>query len=89
MSPLTEVAATADAIKQRLGPALDELDARVRRAKRVVTRAQHAAEDGVDAAVTQVRRHPLQAVALAAGVGAFVGAAFGLVWSKWPPRTKC
>ena len=89
MSPFTEVAATADAFKQRLGPALDEFDERVRQAKRVVTRAQHAAEDGVGATVKQIRRHPLRAVAFAAGIGAFVGAAFGLVWSNWTPRTKC
>ena len=89
MSPLTEIAATADAIKQRLGPAVNEFDERVRQGKRVVTRAQHAAEDGVDAAVTQIRRHPLRAVAIAGGVGAFVGAVFGLVWSRWPARTNC
>ena len=89
MSPLTEVAAKADVLKQRLGPVLDEFDETVRQAKRVVTRAQHAAEDGVGAAVTQIRRHPLRAVAISAGIGTFVGAAFGLVWSKWPSRTKC
>lgn len=89
MSPLSEVAAAADAIKQRLGPAVDEFDERVRQGRRVIMRAQHAAEDGVDATVTQIRRHPLRAVAIAGGIGAFVGAAFGFVWSRWPTRTKC
>lgn len=89
MSPLTEVAATADAIKQRLGSACSEFDERVRQAERVITHAQHAAEDGVDATVIQIRRHPLRAVAIATGVGAFVGAAFGLAWNRWLPRTKC
>jgi ElaB/YqjD/DUF883 family membrane-anchored ribosome-binding protein len=88
MSPLTKVAATADAIKQRLGPAVSELDERVRQVERVITRAQRAAEDGVGATVTQIRRHPLRTVAIAAGLGAFVGAAFGLVWSRWPSRKE-
>jgi ElaB/YqjD/DUF883 family membrane-anchored ribosome-binding protein len=88
MSPLTEVVAKADAIKRRLGPALSEFDERVRQAERVITRVQHAAEDGIGATVTQIRRRPLRAVAIAAGVGAFVGAAFGFVWSRWTPRTK-
>ena len=88
MSPLTEVAAAADAIKQRLGPAVDEFDERVRQAKRVITRVQHAAEDGVGSTVTQIRRHPLRAVAIAGGIGAFVGAAFGFAWSRWPTRTQ-
>jgi len=61
MPPLTEVAATTDAIKQRLGPAIEEFDEKVRQAKRVITRAQHAAEDGVGATVVQTsaegRRH--------------------------------
>jgi ElaB/YqjD/DUF883 family membrane-anchored ribosome-binding protein len=88
MSPLTEVAAAADAIKQRLGSARSDIDKRVRQAERVFTHAQHTAEDGVDAAVTQIRRHPLRAVAIATGVGAFVGAAFGLAWNRWLARTK-
>ena len=89
MSPLTEVAATADAIKQRLGAARSEFEEGVRQAERVMTRAQRAGEDAVDATVTQIRRRPLQAAAIAPGVGAFVGAAFGLAWSRWPARTKC
>lgn len=89
MSPLTEVTAAADAIKQRLNPAFDEFDKSVRQAKRVIARTQHAAEDGVDATVVQIRRHPLRAVAVAAGFGAFAGAAFGLIWSRWTARAKC
>ena len=89
MPPLTDVAATADASKQRLGPALEEFDEKVRQGKRVITRAQHAAEDGVGATVVQIRRHPLKAVAIAVGLGAFVGAAFGVVWSRWTPRANC
>jgi ElaB/YqjD/DUF883 family membrane-anchored ribosome-binding protein len=89
MSPLTEIAPTADAIKQKLDTARDELDARVRQTKRAITRAQHATEDGVDATVVQIRRNPLRAVAIATAVGAFAGAAFGLAWSRWLPRTKC
>ncbi len=89
MPPLTEVVATTDAIRQRVAPAIEEFDEKVRQAKRVITRAQHAAEDGVGATVAQIRRHPLKAVAIAVGVGACVGAAFGVVWSCWtPPRAK-
>jgi hypothetical protein len=60
----------------------------VRQAKRVITRAQHAAEDGVGATVLQIRRHPLRGVAIAAGLGAFAGAAFGLVWRRWTTRAN-
>lgn len=85
MLALTEVAA-GDAIKQRLGPALERFDDKVRQGKRAIVRAQHAAEDGVGATVVKIRRHPLRAITLAAGVGAFVGTLFGLVCSRWIPR---
>ena len=88
MPALIEVAAAGDAIKQQLGPAFERFDEKVRQGKRAIVRAQHAVEDGVGTTVVKIRRHPLRAIALAAGVGGLVGTLFGLVWGRWTARRE-
>jgi ElaB/YqjD/DUF883 family membrane-anchored ribosome-binding protein len=76
-------AATAvEAIKERIGPALDTLDETVRQGRRVIIRGRHGAEDAAAAATLIIRRRPLGAVTIAAGAGALVGGlvGFGLGW---------
>lgn len=72
----------AEAIKERLAPALDTLDETIRQGKRAMVRSEHAAEDAAEAATLIVRRRPLSAVMLAAGAGALAGGliGFGLGW---------
>lgn len=80
----------ADAIKERLTPALDRLEAlemNARKARRAVARSRHAAEDAVADASLGVRRHPIGAVALAAGVGAFTGYMMGFVLGRRGRKT--
>ena len=71
-----------EAVKKHLSPALDKLDETVRQSRRVMVRGQQAAEDAAAAAALKVRRHPMSAVMIAAGVGTVVGAliGFGLGW---------
>ncbi|RPI53402.1 MAG: hypothetical protein EHM55_13870 [Acidobacteria bacterium] len=77
MATMTEAAAAVDAMKDRLNPVLEKFEENVRQGRRVMVRAQHAAEDGVAAAALQVRRHPVSAVAIAAGAGALAGCMIG------------
>ena len=75
----------ADAIKERLTPALDRLEAiemNARKARRAVARSRHAAEDAVTDATLSVRRHPIGAVALAAGAGALAGCVMGYMLGR-------
>jgi ElaB/YqjD/DUF883 family membrane-anchored ribosome-binding protein len=72
----------AEAIRQRLGPALEAIDENVRQGRRLVVRGRHAAEDAFDASALQVRRHPLGAVALAAGTGALAGCLIGFALGR-------
>jgi ElaB/YqjD/DUF883 family membrane-anchored ribosome-binding protein len=66
-----------EAVKERLSPAFDKLDETVRQGRRVVGRGQHAAEDAAAAAALRVRRHPVSAVMIAAGIGTVAGALMG------------
>jgi ElaB/YqjD/DUF883 family membrane-anchored ribosome-binding protein len=77
MAIATGAATAAEAIKERLAPALDTLDETIRQGRRVITRRQHAAEDAADAAALKIRRRPLSAVMVAAGAGALAGGLIG------------
>jgi ElaB/YqjD/DUF883 family membrane-anchored ribosome-binding protein len=82
MATATGAATAVEAIKERLTPALDTFDDTMRRGRQVMARGQHAAEDAAAAATLEIRRRPLSAVMIAAGVGAFAGGliGFGLGW---------
>jgi ElaB/YqjD/DUF883 family membrane-anchored ribosome-binding protein len=84
MAIATEAGSVVDAIKARSAPALDTLADTVRQGRRAFARSQHAAEDAADAAVLQIRRRPLSAVMIAAGVGALAGGLIGF----WLTRRK-
>lgn len=74
-----ETVLNAEAIRERLLPVLEALEDTVREGRKTFLRSQHAAEDAAAAAALRIRRHPLMAVATAAGAGALAGAAVGLV----------
>lgn len=59
-------------------PTREELQERMREARRLAIEARHTAEDMAADATRAVRRRPLTAVAAAAGAGALVGIALGV-----------
>lgn len=79
MATMTEPAGTQETIRESVGPALEVIEGNVRQARRAVVASQHAAEDFADSATLQIRKHPLGAVAMAAGASAFVGCVIGFI----------
>ena len=81
MSTITEATAMAEAVKERFGSGLRQIEQKVEQGRRVIAKGRQAAEDGAAAAALQVRRHPLRIVAgvtaAAAVLGCIVGFAFG------------
>jgi len=73
-------------IHQRLEPAREAVETRVREARRVVTRARNAAEDFADDASLRIRRHPLSAVAAVASAGLLVGYLAGVARERCRPK---
>ena len=82
MSVVTQARAVADVVKERLGPTVQEIERGIDRGRRVVDEGRIAVEDGVGKARWQIRRHPLLAVATAAGAGALAGCVAGFAWSR-------
>ena len=84
MATITGTSAAREAIKEHMSPALHALEDNVRQARRAIAEGRHAAEDFVAGSALQVRRHPIMAVAVAAGAGALagclIGCAIGLGW---------
>lgn len=78
MATITGTAAAGEALRERLNPAIVAIEDNVRQARLAVRHARHAAEDGIGEAQLEVRRHPLAAVALAAGVGVVIGCLAGV-----------
>ena len=86
----TTATPVADAIKQRLTPALDTLETlekNARRARRAVARGRYATEDAMTGAALGLRRRPLRSLALAAGTGALAGCIMGFVLGRRGGRT--
>jgi ElaB/YqjD/DUF883 family membrane-anchored ribosome-binding protein len=79
MATITGTTAAAEALGERLTPAFEALEENIRNTRRAVADGRHAAEDFVAEKSLLVRRHPVSAVALAAGAGAVIGCLFGFV----------
>jgi ElaB/YqjD/DUF883 family membrane-anchored ribosome-binding protein len=82
MPIVTEDLASAEAIKEQFGPAVETLENSVRQARRALVHGRHAAEDAAAQAAHQVRRHPLSAIALATGAGALAGCVIGFAFGS-------
>ncbi|MEZ5320097.1 MAG: hypothetical protein R2752_22035 [Vicinamibacterales bacterium] len=76
MTPIIDTA--REAVTERLAPLRESLEERARDTRRAITRGRHAAEDFAAETALKVRRRPLESIAIAAGVGAIVGALFGV-----------
>ena len=63
----------------RTGPALEDVQERLRVARRAIVDARHKSEDALADATLRIRRHPLSAVGGAAVVGLTVGSIGGFV----------
>jgi ElaB/YqjD/DUF883 family membrane-anchored ribosome-binding protein len=73
----TMIDKTREAVSDRLDPAFESLEQRVRDARRAVEHGRRVAEDGIDEAALLVRRHPLSSVGLAVSLGILAGCVLG------------
>ena len=69
--------AASEAFPERLGPVLDAVEEKARRARRAIVKGRYVAEDLAHETTQQVRRRPLMAIAIATGAGAVAGCLFG------------
>lgn len=83
MATMTGMRAAKEAFNERVAPALETIEENVRKARQAVLHTRHAAEDCVAGTALQVRRHPLSALAAAAGVGALGGCLIGFACGRW------
>ena len=86
MTIATGATAAAEAIKERFTPTSETLEDNMREARRTMVQGRYAAEDAVAAAALQVRRHPVTAIAMAAGAGALAGCMIGFAFGS---RVRC
>ena len=68
-------------------PTREQVEERLRDARRAVTAVRHTAEDAAANTVSTVRRHPLRAVGGAMAAGALAGAFVGAC-AAWFMRTR-
>jgi ElaB/YqjD/DUF883 family membrane-anchored ribosome-binding protein len=78
----TNLADEAQALKSRVADAVDDGVYAARRALKSMKRGVARLEDLQDGAILRVRRRPLRAVGLAAGVGLVLGIAIGLAGAR-------
>lgn len=82
MVTITDAAAVAENVKQRLGAGIQQVEERFEQGRKVIARGREAAEDELAAAVLHIRRHPLGTVATVAAAGAVVGGIVGFVLGR-------
>jgi hypothetical protein len=73
----TTLESAAEALTERLSPALDSLGQNVRDARRAVARGRRATEDLIDQTTLRVRRRPATSMAVAVSAGALAGCMIG------------
>ena len=71
---LAEIGGEASCIKENVAEAFEE---GIDNTKRALKRGRRTAEDALDSAAYQVKRHPLQSVGITFGVGLVCGLAVG------------
>jgi hypothetical protein len=86
MPTITDAAAVAENVKQRLGAGFQQIGEGIEQGRRAIVRGREAAEDGVAAAALRVRRHPIRTVAAVAAASALAGCIIGFVVGRWPRR---
>jgi hypothetical protein len=69
---------TAEAVFERVNPALESLEQNARDARRMLATSVRNAEDFVDETRLRVRRRPLTSLALAVTAGAIAGCMLGV-----------
>ena len=75
-------------VSERLNPVRESLEQNVRDARRAMAHGRRVADDLVDGATLQVRRHPVSSTVLAATAGMIAGCVLGfaLGWKAAVPR---
>ena len=89
MVTMTATTMAREAVKECLSPALERLEEGTRQARRAVVQGRRAAEDFIAETGLQVRRHPLMAIAMAAGAGALAGSVIGFALGRADRRMSC
>ncbi len=79
--------ATTAAVREADGtcvtPAFETIEERVRQVLEAFAEGRHTAAQVTGKAVVEVQRHPLRAVAIAAGIGALAGCVAGCALGWW------
>ena len=78
----TTIETARDAVSERLNPALESLQQKLHDARRAMAHGRRTAEDMVDGASLQIRRHPLRSTALAATFGILAGCVMGFALDR-------
>jgi ElaB/YqjD/DUF883 family membrane-anchored ribosome-binding protein len=86
MTTITDGAALAHAVKDRLESGIQQFEEKVEQGRRAIARGRRAGEDGVEATVSQIKRHPLRAVAAVTAVGVLVGCVVGFAAGRCTRR---
>ena len=73
----TTIETAREVVSERLNPAFESLEQNVRDARRAMAHGRRVADDFVDGATLQVRRHPLSSTAFAATAGMLAGCVMG------------
>jgi ElaB/YqjD/DUF883 family membrane-anchored ribosome-binding protein len=79
---MTRMTAVKEAIKDRMTPALEELEENAQEARRTIVHGRHAVGDLVASTALRVRWRPLAAMALAASMGALAGCLIGFALGR-------
>jgi hypothetical protein len=74
----TAVGAAADAIRERLNPAIEAIEGNVHEVRQAVHTGRHCAQSLARDTATVIQRHPLRVTALALGGGAVMGCLLGI-----------
>lgn len=82
----TTIDTAREVFSERLNPARESLEQNVRDARRAMAYGRRAAEDLVDDATLQVRRHPWRSVTLAVTAGVTAGCMVGFGLGKLAGR---
>lgn len=72
--------AATEAFREKLGPVLDTVEEKARRARRAIVKGRYGVEDLAHETTLQVRRRPLMAIAIATGAGALAGCLIGFAF---------
>ena len=88
MATITDAVDVVQAVRERLDSGVQQFEEKLEQGRRLIAKGRRAAEEGVDDAVLQIRRHPIRFVAAATAIGALVGCVVGFAAGRCARRLK-